>query len=343
MYREWTRDFRCCQSDCKKAISHLEKGTLSEWYREKQQQVTSLIEGMLLCQKLDEMHQIRDTRTGLMIPSALVTMERRNKGNDKYELRFATLRIAQLVAKVQEKWQWTLNWEILNIFLRSPETRVAAGKRFQTMFLRKFRNQDPNTMPRCHMLRSKNGPHPESSSANAANMPWKGLSQEPTPIWISVGNGTNGSLYSEKELKNAIKAVNLNPDDPPAIQFLIPCGQNWASWDAALFIGKHRKGGVDIHIVFLQLTVDPDHAILAKGLDQVKNAIPSNLKGVRINYHYVLVLLTHINNIDGLQIPAWRPVLNNSKERKPDDSWKNLKEYVMFVPVIELAKQPQEG
>ena len=93
MYREWTRDFRRCQQDCEEAISHLNEGTLSKWYRRKQRQVKRLIEGMLSGQKLDEMHQIRDTSTNLMIPSALVNMDRYDETNDEYELSFATLHI----------------------------------------------------------------------------------------------------------------------------------------------------------------------------------------------------------------------------------------------------------
>ena len=103
MYQEWTRDFRRCQTDCEEAISHLEHGTLSRWYQRKQQRVSRLIEGMLSGQKLDEMHQIRDTATALMIPSPLVTMDRQNGEKDTYEINFATLRIAELVAEVRKR------------------------------------------------------------------------------------------------------------------------------------------------------------------------------------------------------------------------------------------------
>jgi len=323
----------------------LEKGTLSQWYGKKQQYITNLVEGILssVGQGPNEAHQIRDTKTNSMIPSALVTMKRLDNATDQYNIEFATPRIAQIVADVQETHRWENGWETLTIFFRNPETRVAAGKLFQRMFLRKFRKQDPNTMPQCYKFqqRKDDGPHPESDSSNPATMPWNGLRQQPTLKWISVGKDTGGSLYSKKELKAAIEAVILTP---PSIRFLIPCGENWASWDAVLFIGKQRKNGVDVHIVFLQLTVDPNHNILAKGLNQVKDAILPKPKGAWVHYHYVLVLLTRDDHIDGLKIPAWRPVLNNSKDRKVDDSWgmDNLMEYIMFVPRTTLLKQSSE-
>jgi len=353
MYQEWTRDFRGCKADCEEAISHLREGTLSEWYGEKEQHIIHLATSMLSNgQGPDEAHQIIDTRTNLMIPSELVTMNR--LGNEtrrathtatrKYEINFVTERVSQVVIDVQETQRWTNSWETLGIFFRNPETRVAAGKLFQKMFLQKFSEQNPNKMPLCYELpEGRNGPHPESRSANAAVMPWNGLRQQPKLEWISVGTDTDGSLYAKKELQEVITAVIAETSRfYPSIRFLIPCAQNWASWDAAVVVGK-SWGRIftnkTIDIVFLQLTVDPKHNILAKGLNQVRDAIPEGR--FDIQYHYVIVLLTDADGTDGLKIPVWRPVLNNSKDRKKDDSWgkDKLKEYVMFVPRTALCKE----
>ena len=172
MYREWTRDFRRCELDCRGAISHLSEGTLCQWYREKLEHLTDLVKGMLSGrQGLNEEHQIRDTRTGMTIPSALVTIARRNKSTDAYHVHFATMRISEVVVDIQETRRWANDWDTLVLFFRNPETRVAAGKRFQSMFLQKFRSQDPNAMPQCYRLISKDGPHPESDSSHAATMP----------------------------------------------------------------------------------------------------------------------------------------------------------------------------
>lgn len=313
------------------------------WYLEKQMRIRNLVRGMLLGdQGPDVMHNVHDTRTNMNIPSALITMERLYGIVDMPRIRFATRRISQVVADVQETLRWKNTWETLDLFFRNSETRITAGILFQRMFLQKFRKQNPNTMPHCYTLSQKNGRHPGSGSTDPVTMPWYGLAQQPTLQWISVGTGTDRSLYSKEELKAAIKAVNIKPNEPEAIRFLIPCGENWASWDAALFIGKHRKNGVDIHIVFLQLTLDPNHKILAKGLNQVRDAIPKKKNGVWIHYHYVLVWLTYDNDITRLKVPAWRQVLTNSKDGKKDGSWNNLKEYVMFVSRTDLVKVSQE-
>ena len=346
MYREWTRDFRRCIDDCQEAISHLKKGTLSQWYGLKLQDITNLAKGMLSgSQGPDKANQIRDTSTRLTIPSVLVTMKRFGTTTNWHSIEFATPRIAQIIADVQETGRWTNSWKTLSILFRNPETRVPAGKLFQRMFLAKFRKQDPNTMPPCYKLHLKDGPYPYSDSSNTAIMPWNGLRQQSTPNWISIGKDTDGSLYSKKELRAAIEAVILKPGDPPTIRFLIPCGENWASWDAALFIGERREDGLDVNIVFLQLTVDPNHTILAKGLNQVRDAIPQNLNGVRVRYHYILVLLTQYDQTDGLKIPLQRPVLKNSRNRERDDTWdmNTLTQYIMFVPRTALAKLSSEG
>jgi hypothetical protein len=289
-----------------------------------------------------------------MIPSELVTMNRlgdeTHKATHKYEINFVTERVSQVVIDVQETQRWTNSWETLSIFFRNPETRVAAGKLFQKMFLRKFSEQNPNKMPLCYELpQGRDGPHPESRLANAAVMPWNGLRQQPKLEWISVGKDADGSLYSKRELQGAITSVIAETTRfSPSIRFLIPCAQNWASWDAAVVVGK-SWGTIFINktvdVVFLQLTVDPKHNILAKGLNQVRDAIEDAIgirqKGVYIQYHYVIVLLTDADGTDGLKIPVWRSVLSNSKDREKDDSWgkDRLKEYIMFVPRTALCKE----
>jgi hypothetical protein len=129
------------------------------------------------------------------------------------------------------------------------------------------------------------GGHPLSplSKDKEATLPWKGTSQQPELDWISVGKDTDGSLYSKKELKAAIDVV-MDKDSPP-IRFLIPCAQNWANWDAALFLHSEKEEMREVHIVFLQTTLQLDHKIYAKGLNQVRDVIPN---GLRVHYHYFL-------------------------------------------------------
>src|SRR2546421_8659667 len=138
------------------------------------------------------------------------------------------------------------------MYFRNPETREAAGRLFQKMFLRKFQGQDPNTMPPCYELGKNPRMHPRSrlSKTAEAAMPWKGIGQQPELKWISVGKDTDGSLYSKKELRMEIDAV-MDKNSPP-ISFLIPCAQNWASWDAALFLSPEKEEKREVHIIFLQ-------------------------------------------------------------------------------------------
>jgi hypothetical protein len=336
MYREWTRDFRRCKDDCEDAISHIKEGTLFEWYEEKTQNMMSLARKMLSGgQAPNVVHQLPDNDTNLTIPSDLVTMERRRGRTSQYNIIFMTPRIAKIVADVQGEKSWAYDWETLNMFFRNPETRVAAGRQFQKMFLRKFQKQDPNTMPPCYELGKTTGVHrlsPLRKNAEAA-MPWKGLGQQPTLEWISVGKDIDGSLYSKKELRAVIDAVMDR--NSPSIRFLIPCAQNWASWDAALFL-RPEKEKREVHIVFLQTTIRPGHEIYAKGLNQVRDAIP---KGLSVHYHYVLVLLTY-DDESAPRIPKWRHVLLDSNEQKGDTLGPraNLRQYIMYVPMKELLK-----
>jgi len=260
-----------------------------------------------------------------------------DESTDEYTLTFATGRIAKIVTDVQREFSWTYNnWHTLKMYFRDSETRVAAGNLFQRMFLRKFRTRDPNKMPPCYKLGKTTGAHRRSlvgKQAKAA-MPWKGIGQQPKLAMISVGKDPDGSLYSKEELSLAIDGV-MDKDSPP-IRFLIPLAQNRASWDAALFLRTGKKKKRELHIVFLQTTLQESHDIVAKGLNQVKAAVPN---GLSVHYHYVLVLLTY--DKPTLQIPKWRHVLLDSKRRKKDQSWNrgNLKQYIMYVPMKELLKR----
>ena len=259
--------------------------------------------------------------------------------SDEYTITFATGRIAKIVTDVQRKENWTHNWETLKMYFRDSETRVAAGHLFQRMFLRKFRSQDPDAMPSCYELDKTTGAYPLSllgEQAKAA-MPWKGIGQQPKLAMISVGKDSNGSLYSKKELRLAINGV-MDENSPP-IRFLIPLAQNWASWDATLLLRSGTKKEKELHIVFLQTTLQEGHDIVAKGLNQVKAAVP---EGLSVHYHYVLVLLIYDKPTS--QIPKWRHVLLDSKGRKKDELWDqgNLKQYIMYVPMKELLKRSSE-
>ena len=65
------------------------------------------------------------------------------------------------------------------MYFRDPETRVAAGKKFEKMFLKKFRN-DPSKMPPCYEMLETSRMHQLSPlDAEAAAMPWHGLDRQP--------------------------------------------------------------------------------------------------------------------------------------------------------------------
>jgi hypothetical protein len=51
------------------------------------------------------------------------------------------------------------NMEIQTMYFRNPETRVAARKRFEEMFLEIFRT-DPNKVPPCFEMSENDGPYP---------------------------------------------------------------------------------------------------------------------------------------------------------------------------------------
>jgi hypothetical protein len=103
-------------------------------------------------------------------------------------------------------------------------------------------------MPSCFEMGETSGMHPLSplkGSAEAA-MPWKGVGQQPTLEYISLGKDADGSLYSKKELRTV---MNVAMDkDSPLIHFLIPSAQNWASWDAAVILYAEEEGKKAVHV-----------------------------------------------------------------------------------------------
>jgi hypothetical protein len=327
MYREWDRDFRLCERDCKSAVFHLKYGTLFKWYEMKTQNIKSDARSML------SGDPDPDKETNMPIPTDLSTMERRNGSTHVYKTIFMTPHIANIVADVQQEENWSYNWGVLKMYFRDPETRVAAGKKFEQMFLKIFQT-DPSRLPPCFELGETARMHPESRVSEKADMPWEGIGQQPTLEYISTGKDADGSLYSKKELEAVIVAAMDDKSSP--IRLLLPCAQNWATWDAAvIYAEKIRKRS--LHIIFLQMTINREHDILAKGFNQVRDAIPVDSE-FDIYYHYILVLLVEDGSKE--QIPKRRDVLVNSKTREKDKSWhqKNLRQYIMFVSIDELFR-----
>jgi hypothetical protein len=338
MYQEWVRDFRCCEYECKSAILHIGDGNLLKWYETKTKRIKSQARSMLSgVFKSSELDQLPDNETNMTIPSDLVTIERRNGSTSKHNIIFMTARIFDIVVNIQQEHDWRFNWGVLNMYFRDPETRVAAGKRFEKMFLEKFRN-DLSKMPPCYEMLGAGGTHPQSPlNAEEAAMPWDGLDRQPALERISIGKDANGNSYSKAELEAVI--VGAMDNDSPPIHFLTPCAQNWLIWDAAVIRYAEENGKKAVHVIFLQTTVDPNHDILAKGLNYVRDAIPADGTGPDVYYHYVLVLLVEDELPE--QIPKWRDVLVNSKQRQKDPSWRpyNLRQYIMFIRMKGLFKQ----
>ena len=168
-------------------------------------------------------------------------------------------------------------------------------------------------------------------------MPWDGLDRQPALERISIGKDANGNSYSKAELE-AVIAGAMDNDSPP-IRFLTPYAQNWPTWDAAVIRYAEEYGKKAVHVIFLQTTVDPNHDILAKRLDYVRYAIPAYGTEPEVFYHYVLVLL--VEDESPVQIPKWRDVLVDSKQRQKDASWRpyNLRQYIMFIRMKGQFKQ----
>jgi len=49
------------------------------------------------------LHQLPDDETNMMLPTDLVTMERRNGSTSDYKIKFMTRRISDLVIEVQQE------------------------------------------------------------------------------------------------------------------------------------------------------------------------------------------------------------------------------------------------
>jgi hypothetical protein len=341
MYREWARDFRHCERDCESAIRHLKNGTLFKWHEMKMQSIKSYARLMLAgVSDFRGGDELPDRKTNMAIPNDLATMERRRESlNNDYNIIFMTPRIADIVANVQQEGGWRFSWEVLNIQLRNPETRAAAGKMFQNMFLKKFQ-KNLSKMPPCFEMGDTRSIHPQSPHKENARavMPWEGLGAQPTVQYISTGGDADGS-YSEREFRAVIDGA-MDKDSPP-LRFLIPCAENWPSWDAAIVLYADEEEKRVVHVIFLQTTITEDHEIYAQGLNQVRDATPAKWKlgdGLDIHYHYVLVLLVEDRALD--QIPKRRDVLLSSKEPRKDPSWSSddLRQYVMFVRMKDLRR-----
>jgi len=103
-------------------------------------------------QEFNMVDHLSGSKTYLTIPSDLVTMERFDKRTDEYNVVFATPRIAEIVADVQEEKSWIHNFETSTVFFSSPETHMAIGRKFQKMLLRVFQEQGHNGTPPCYEL-----------------------------------------------------------------------------------------------------------------------------------------------------------------------------------------------
>jgi hypothetical protein len=344
MYHEWARDFRCCKRDCASATRHLKNETLIKWYEKKTRDIKFHTRSMLAGATYPAgEHHLFDEETNMAVPNDLATMVRRKESNNDddddyndYNVVLMTPRIAKIVAQVQQEKHWHFNGGVLTMYLRSPETRAIARMQFQRMFLQKFQ-KDLKKMPSCFKMGGTRGRHPQSPLKENAKvtMPWEGLCNQPTVQYILVGKDAHGS-YFEKALGAVIDAAM--DTDSLAPRLLIPCAENWPSWDAAVVLYTEEDDEGVIHIIFLQTMVEEDHKIYAEGLNQIRYAILTKWKldgELDIRYHYVLVLLVDDGALD--QIPKRKHVLRSSADPREDPSWgPYLRQYVMFVRTKEL-------
>src|SRR5436305_11808986 len=204
--------------------------------------------------------------------------------------------------------------------------------------------KEPSKIPACLEMCNTDGAHTKSPLTRKAIMQLEGLDRQPTLEYLSIGKDDDGSLYSKKEL-TAVIAAAMDNDSPP-VRFLTPCAQNWATWDAAVIRYAEENGKRAVHVIFLQTTINREHEIYAKGLNQVRDAVPAEWKcgtEVDIYYHYVLVLLVKDGSRE--QIPKWRHVLLSSKQREKELSCHpdNLRQYIMCVRMKELFKPLSQG
>jgi hypothetical protein len=61
------------------------------------------------------MNQLPDNETNIAIPTDLVTMERRNKSTNDYDIVLMTPRIADIVTDVQQEKDWYCNGGIKTV------------------------------------------------------------------------------------------------------------------------------------------------------------------------------------------------------------------------------------
>ena len=81
------------------------------WYRKKVQEIMSHARSMLSGGpglEHNAVDRLVDNETNLMIPSSLVNMERQD-GDRQYNIKFMTVRIAEIVADVQGERNWNNN------------------------------------------------------------------------------------------------------------------------------------------------------------------------------------------------------------------------------------------
>ena len=338
IYQEWIRDFRRFQDECCDAVEALREGRLCEWYESTVDDIQGTSRKMLSSTNLDILHRIPANDNNSTIPSNLVTMARRGEMISKAKFIFMTPRIHHIVVAVNEQEKrWNFNFGALERYLR--EDSVAAGNLFQKMFLEKFTTLDLDRMPPCYELGNAVCMHPKTyrSKSVEAAMPWKGLGQRPIVNYISLGKGADGNLHSKEDLRAAMEAVVGK--GASQIHLLIPCAENWATWDAAIFLYSETGEKRVVHFILLQTTTQASHSIYARGLDMVRDVIPEKWKdeGIDVQFHYILVLLTGDGSL--IQIPKWRPVLFSSVDERIDRWWSRtrLRQYVMFVPLEVLA------
>jgi hypothetical protein len=191
----------------------------------------------------------------------------------------------------------------------------------------------PNKMPPCYELGSSVHlvPPPKDNMVEAV-MPWKGLAQQSVLEYISVGEGRYERFFSTEV--RAVEGAIMDEDGTPPIRFLIPRGKNWTSWDAAILLNT----GKEVHVIFLQTALRPEYE--TRGVDMVKNGfLPmfSPNKLLRIQYHYILVLLTEGKAV--LPTPKWwKALLDSKKQRKIPLGDLTIRKYVMYISIKELFR-----
>jgi hypothetical protein len=296
-----------------------------QWYRKKKSSIEISARKMLNDDR-DLSQILPEDDKNLEIPSQLVFMKGLDNDYGGYSFSLATRHIADIVAMVHEAQMWKGSWQILRLYYRGPETRAAAGIRFERMFLRILEESGFEGLEKCYEFHK----HHQSPSVKPTEMPWHGMGvafKQEYVNRISKGNDDDKIAHSKRELLAVINAVN--DSEFQSFRILFPCSETWATWDAAIVLSKSRG---EIHVIFLQTTTDPKHSLLSKGLNAVRDVAPPQSL---IYYHYILVLLLDERD-KNIQIPNWRNVKSTAKGGQ-DKTWTkdNLRQYVMHVPINE--------